>query len=114
MHLWFLVLPKHEMHTIRLGPPWAVTPTATGATHARKFGAPRALGAGERVWLVCARVPGAAAVALNGAPVGALPEAGPFAADVTDALAPRNEISFVVYSSEPLGPVALEIRSAAL
>jgi hypothetical protein len=102
------------MHTIRLGPPWSVAPTAGGALHARKFGAPRALGASERVWLVCARVPGAATVALNGAPVGQLAEAGPFAADITDALAPRNEIAFAVNGAEPLGPVALEIRSAAL
>ena len=103
-----------SMHTIRLGPPWSATATDTGTVHARKFGTPRALGASERVWLVCARVPGAAAVSLNGEQLGALTEAGPFAADITDALRARNEISFTVSNSEPLGPVALEIRSAEL
>lgn len=102
------------MHTIRLGPPWSVTPVAGGAVHARRFGAPRAIGANERVWLVCARVPGAATVSLNGTALGALAEPGPFAADVTPALAPRNEIAFAVTGSEPLGPVALEIRSASV
>jgi hypothetical protein len=95
------------MHTIRLGPPWSVTPVAGGAVHARRFGAPRALGANERV-------PGAATVSLNGTALGALAEPGPFAADVTPALAPRYEIAFAVTGSEPLGPVALEIRSASV
>lgn len=102
------------MHTIRLGPPWVITPVAGGAVHARKFGAPRTLDANERVWLVCERVPGAATVSLNGAPLGTLADAGPFAADVTDALRARNEIAFAVTGSEPLGPVALEIRSASV
>jgi hypothetical protein len=103
------------VHSIRLGSPWVVTPLGDGgATHARKFGAPRALGAGERVWLVCARVPGAHTVSLNGQLLGALDAEGPFAADITDSLRARNEITFAVSGSEPLGPVALEIRSAAL
>jgi hypothetical protein len=100
------------VHTIRLGPPWAVTPGPGHTTHARNFGRPRTLGPGERVWLVCARVPGPAEVALNGEPVGTLPEAGPFAADVTDRLRPRNAVAFAVASGEPLGEVTLDVRPA--
>lgn len=102
------------MHTIRLGSPWASAPSAAGTVHARKFGAPRALGPGERVWLVCERVPAAHTVALNGTVLGARAEAGPFSADITDALRPRNEIAFEVACAEPLGPVVLQIRSAEL
>ncbi|MBA4066610.1 MAG: hypothetical protein C0501_23480 [Isosphaera sp.] len=98
------------MHTIRLGPPWVVTPGPDRTTHARNFGRPRTLDPGERVWLVCARVPGPAEVALNGEPVGALPAAGPFAADVTDRLHPRNAVTFSVASDDPLGGVVLEVR----
>lgn len=101
------------MHTIRLGPPWEVSAASSGGTrHARKFGRPRTLDATERVWLVCAHVPGAAEVTVNGASLGAVGSAGPFAADVTSLLAPRNEVAFVVASEAPLGAVALEIRAA--
>lgn len=101
------------MHTIRLGPPWVVTPSAdgTGTRHARKFGRPRALAPAERLWIVCSHVPAAAEVTLNGAPLGA-PAAGPFAADITESAQLRNEVVIEVASAEPLGPVALEIRAA--
>jgi hypothetical protein len=99
------------MHTIRLGPPWDVTATAGRARHARKFGRPRTLDAGERVWLVCDRLPGAAEVSVNGLSVGETFEPGPFAVDVTDRLAARNEVVLLVASFAPLGAVVLEIRS---
>lgn len=101
-------------HQIRLGPPWVVTPAATGTRHARKFGAPRTLDATERLWLVCALVPGAHCVVLNGIALGAGEVAGPFVADITDSVHRRNEIVFEVSDSEALGPVVLEIRSATL
>jgi hypothetical protein len=97
-------------HTIRLGPPWHVSATDAGTRHARKFGAPRTLGANERLWLVCERVPAAFRVTVNGAEVGA-GEAGPFAADITSLLKPRNEVAFAVASGEALGAVALEVRA---
>ncbi len=100
------------MHTIRLGPPWEVAASAGGTRHARKFGRPRTLDATERIWLVCEHVPGAATVHLNGAVLSALDAPGPFAADVTSLLLPRNEVAFVVASESPLGAVALEIRLA--
>lgn len=97
-------------HTIRLGPPWEVTPAGNSTRHARKFGRPRTLAPNERVWLVCEHVPGSAEVSVNGAPVSTLASAGPFAVDVTALLAPRNEVAFVVASAESLGSVVLEIR----
>lgn len=102
---------RGAVHSIRLGPPWEVTATAGGARHARKFGRPRTLDAGERAWLVCERVPGAAEVTLNGLPVGETKGPGPFAADVTPLLAPRNEVAFVVKAEDTLGPVRLEVRA---
>lgn len=100
------------MHTIRLGPPWSVTPEAAGERHARKFGRPRTLDADERLWLVCAHVPGPAAVSVNGAVVGTAGAGGPFAADVTSLLRPRNEVVFAVPAGGALGAVALEVRPA--
>ena len=103
--------PPSALHTIRLGPPWQTATTDSGTHHARKFGRPRALDANERVWLVCAHVPGPAEVRVNGTTVGAPGADGPFAADVTAHLQPRNEVVFAVASAGPLGGVALEIRS---
>jgi hypothetical protein len=100
-------------HRIRLGPPWVVT-TADGRTrHLRKFGQPRPAVPGERVWVVCASVPAPATVSVNGEPVGTADAGGPFAADVTHLLRPRNELAFDVASADPLGEVALEIRPPA-
>jgi hypothetical protein len=98
------------MHTIRLGPPWQVTATDGGTSHARKFGRPRTLDANEKVWLVCERIPGAAEIRVNGATVGAADAPGAFAADITPLLQSRNEVVFVVTSKLPLGASALEIR----
>jgi hypothetical protein len=100
------------MHTIRLGPPWQVTATDTNTRHARKFGRPRTLDENERLWLVCEHVPGAAEVAVNGTLVGTPTAAGPFAADITSILLPRNEVVFAVASDVPLGAVVLELRPA--
>jgi hypothetical protein len=100
------------MHTIRLGPPWELIASAGGTRHARKFGRPRTLDADERVWLVCEHVPGAGDVRVNGEPVGTLAAAGPFAADITPQLRPRNEVAFAITSGAELGAVALEIRTA--
>ncbi|MBP3958504.1 hypothetical protein J8F10_24920 [Gemmata sp. G18] len=97
------------MHTIRLGPPWDVTSTPAGTRHARKFGRPRTLAPDERVWLVCAHIPGAAEVHVNGATV-EVPT--PFAVDITTLLSPRNEVIFTVASEAPIGAVVLEIRPA--
>lgn len=97
-------------HCIRLGPPWQTSATDAGTRHARKFGSPRALDANERLWLVCEHVPGAAEVRVNGTLIGSPGAAGPFAADVTSLLRPRNEVVFAVASTEPLGPVALQVR----
>jgi beta-galactosidase/beta-glucuronidase len=98
-------------HTIRLRGAWEAT-TADGCVrYARKFGRPRTLGPGERVWLVCGAIPGPAEVRVNGERVGTA-EGGnrPFAADITHLLNPRNEVVFDTRSAEPLGEVALEIR----
>jgi hypothetical protein len=98
-------------HTIRLGPPWQTTPTDPGTRHARKFGWPRALDAGERLWLVCEHIPGPAEVRVNGTVVAA-DASGPFTSDITHLLQPRNEVVFAVTSEGPLGAVALEARPA--
>ena len=95
------------MHSIRLGPPWQIT----GTRHARKFGRPRSLDAHEQVWLVCEHVPGPSEVRVNGNVVGTSDAPGPFAADITSHLQPRNEVVFAVASDGALGSVALEIRS---
>jgi hypothetical protein len=99
------------MHRIRLGPPWQITSSQDRTTHTRNFGRPRTLDAGERLWLVCESVPGAAEVSLNGELIGTLAEAGPFATDITDLLRPRNAVAFVVASDEPPGSVWLEVRT---
>ena len=100
------------MHTIRLAAPWQTTATDAGTRHARKFGWPRILDANERLWLVCDHIPAVAEVQVNGAAAGVAAAAGPFAADITSLLLPRNEVVFAVASATPLGAVALEVRPA--
>jgi hypothetical protein len=97
-------------HTIRLRGAWSVTAAGGRTRHARAFGGPRLPHPAERVWLVVGHVPGPAEVTVNGDPVGSVAAAGPFAADVTDRLRPRNEVAVEVASADPLGDVALEIR----
>ena len=99
------------MHTIRLGPPWEVTPVAGATQHSRKFGRPRTLDANERLWIVCAHLPPAARVLVNSQLVGMVSTAGPFAADITELLQPRNTVVLLVESADALGEVALEVRT---
>ena len=99
-------------HSIRLGPPWQLTSVEGGTQHTRKFGRPRTLDATEGLWLVCERLPGPAEVRVNGTPLPATDAPGPFAADITPLLLPRNEVLIVVSSNEPLGAVWLEVRPA--
>lgn len=101
------------MHTIRLAAPWEIAATAGGTRHARKFGRPRTLDPAERLWLVCAHVPGAADVVLNGERIATLAAPGPLAVEITPFLRTRNEVAFEVASAGPLGAVALEVRAAS-
>lgn len=97
-------------HIIRLRGGWTSTPAGATVRHIRAFGRPRTLDCGERVWLVCSWLPGPAEVFVNGASVGRGETAGPFAADITDHLWPRNSVEFAVGGTDPLGEVTLEIR----
>lgn len=99
-------------HSFRLGPPWQVTATGGGSRHARKFGRPRALDANERLWLVCDHIPSAAEVFVNGTAVGAADAPGPFAADITPLLRPRNEVVYALASDSAPGATSLEVRPA--
>jgi hypothetical protein len=99
------------MHTIRLGPPWEITPSLGTTHHARKFGRPRTLDANERLWLVCTHVPGSAEITMNGEVVGTILAACEFSIEITSFLQQRNTVAFLVASDEPLGAVTLEIRT---
>jgi hypothetical protein len=98
------------MHTIRLRGAWETVASGGTVCHSRNFGRPRSLDPGQRVWLVCDRLPGPARVSLNGTDLATASHTGPFAADITDRLAPRNVVVFSVSSPDPLGDVALQIR----
>jgi len=100
------------MHTIRLGPPWVVVTHAGRTTHSRNFGSPRTLDAGERLWLVCAAVPAATDVSVNGEALASVEVAGPFAVNITDRVRPRNVVVFAVAAGETLGAVTLEVRQS--
>jgi hypothetical protein len=90
-------------HRIRLGPPWEVVQEPDGRMrHVRRFGRPRTVDPGERVWMV-AELPAGAEVRLNGEPI-------TLAADVTEQLQPRNEL--VVIAAAAPENVALEIVAA--
>jgi hypothetical protein len=104
-------VPLAMTHTIHLRSAWETTSDLTRTRHSRKFGRPRTLDAAERVWLICRAVPGPAEVSLNGEQVGSMPQAGPFAADITEKLRARNIVELRVESAELLGDVVLEIRS---
>lgn len=86
-------------HRIRLNGFWVTT----AGRHARRFGRPRTLDAGEAAWLVGV---GNGTVLLNGDPLGEA--AGGFAFDVTAKLLPRNELALV--GPDQPADVALEIR----
>ena len=106
------IIHHSSFHRIRLGPPWQVAATDGGNRHTRKFGRPRTLDANERLWLVCEHVPGAGEVRVNGTLLASPGAPGPFAADITSLLLPRNEVVFTAASNEALGAVALEVRPA--
>jgi hypothetical protein len=105
-------LHPSPVHRIRLGSPWEVAFEGERTRHKRNFGRPRTLDSGDRVWLVCERIPGAADVTVNGELIGTTPTAGPFVADVTARLLARNVVIVSVISGEPLAGVALEIRTS--
>jgi hypothetical protein len=86
-------------HRIRLHGFWETT----AGRHARRFGRPRTLDAGETAWLVGV---GEGTVLLNGEPLGEA--TGLFAFEVTAKLLPRNELAL----DGPAQPedVALELR----
>ena len=89
-------------HRIRLGPPWVAS--ADGTTFTRRFGRPRTLDPGERVWLVCDFSP--ESVTINGERVAAT-------ADLTSLIQPRNEIVVRIAAGAKFpSEVALEIRAA--
>ena len=95
-------------HVIRLRGFWTAAEAEGGRVrHARPFGRPRTLDAGETVWLVGSGGPGR--VFVNGQPVGAM-DAGPFAFEITSSLQVRNTVEIEVPAGEPLGDVTLEIR----
>ena len=98
-------------HIIRLHSQWQSTSHADRTHHARNFGRPRITDAHERVWLVCQHIPGSYEATLNGQALGAGDAAGTFAVDVTELLLHRNTVVFAVASADPLGEVALEIRT---
>lgn len=98
-------------HIIRLRSAWETTATGEETRHARNFGRPRTLDAHERVWLICEHIPAPAQVLLNGQKIGAIPESGSFAVDITESLQARNSLLFEVSSAQPLGAVSIEIRA---
>ena len=95
-------------HTIRLRGFWESATDGPRTTHTRRFGRPRTLAPGERVWLVCPSPPGPVEVSINGRVVSEA--AGPVAVDVTDHLQPRNTVQLAAESAGSVGEVWLEIH----
>jgi hypothetical protein len=83
----------------------------------RRFGYPGCIDEHERVWITIGGVEAVAEISLNGISVGrATAEDGPFEADVTELLHPRNELTVVVEGGVDgglWGEVALEVRCRA-
>lgn len=132
-----------SVHRIRLRGPWevtAITPAVgspvgvsrmpcpctwkeggwTGfsgsAGHSRRFGRPRQIDDGERIWLVvdpctCEQL----SIALNGAALGIAIHGTYFEADITERIAERNELMIDLWGKSDecglTGEVRLEIRS---
>ncbi|QEL13362.1 hypothetical protein [Limnoglobus roseus] len=104
-----------SVHAIRLRGFWTAAEVEPGRVrYARNFGRPRTLDAGETVWLVGSRSPGAGQVLLNWQPVGAIHADEPFAFEITSILQPRNTVEIEIAAGEDklLGEIALEIRSS--
>lgn len=94
-----------DPHRMTLRPPWERETLPDGRTrHRRRFGRPRTVDATETVWLVG---DASGEVLLNGELLGACE--GRFAFEVTNRLAPRNEVA--IDTAGVLGPVAVEVRS---
>jgi hypothetical protein len=113
------------MHVIRLRAPWEVEPleeSSSSVRCTRNFNKPTGLGGSERVWLVIEGLACAAAITLNGAPVGpasrSSPGDPPARFDITSLLEPRNKIMIDLacpVGGDPvacLGEVRLEIAFA--
>lgn len=83
----------------------------------RRFGYPGRIDDHERIWLTAAAVDASAELTLNGTPVGRFTaRGGPFEAEVTSLLRPRNELAVEVEGDSNgglWGEVALEVRCTA-
>lgn len=106
-------------HRIRLRKPWRREVTAEGVLWRRKFGRPTGVGAEQTVWVCVEGMPPGGSVAVNGEPLGRLPDLGTRGEyDVTQRLAGRNELQILLMkgllvegdSSTPPGEAFLEIR----
>jgi hypothetical protein len=104
-------------HRIRLRGPWTVEPAGPGRVVCRRrFGLPRRLDAGERVFLTGDGSSGRVAVTLNGSPLGDADGAA-WEFEVGVWLRERNELAVEADARDdgavPWGEVALEIRALA-
>ena len=101
------------VHKIRLRGSWKIERREDGsAVFERDFGSPRTRDAGERVWLVCDRVPGNGVASVNGIEIGDAVAGSAFAGDATDPLQPRTRVRFelLAVGDAELGEVGLEFR----
>jgi hypothetical protein len=97
-------------HTIRLRGFWEVVEAGEHSTHSRNFGKPRLPDETEHIWLVCSALPARTEVYLNGNLIATTAVPGPFEADITTGLLPRNIVSFTTPRGEFPGEVGMEIR----
>lgn len=86
------------------------------ARYTRYFNMPTGLEQQERVWLCCAGVTSRGSVSLNGQRLSEIVDQQPWECDITQSLAPRNELAIEVEADAPggglTGEVRLEIRRA--
>jgi hypothetical protein len=115
-----------SLHRIRLRRPWHYEATAEHVRWRRRFNRPTGLAAQPRIELVCQYFTrGTMGVILNGQPLGTiLGDGRPAAFDVSDRLAPGNELVIECAASQagptpaawpidyPPGEVCLEIGDA--
>jgi tellurite resistance protein TerC len=108
-------------HRIRLRKPWRREVTAQGVLWRRKFGCPTGVGNEQTVWVCVEGMSTGGSVAVNGEPLGPLPDLGTRGEyDVTGRLAARNELQILSVqgvlledaSTTPPGEAFLEIRSS--
>lgn len=107
-------------HRIQLRKPWRREVTNEGVVWRRKFGRPTGVGAEQTVWICVEGMPPGGEVALNGEPLGTLPDFGTRAEyDASKRLVTRNELQVLLRESVPVnddlstppGDAFLEIRS---